>query len=80
VLLDSQGNEVNYSTLTESGDFYISGLAPGNYTLRLDENFINEYGLEEIPDKSTISIFIPYDYENPTDITDLDLEYKTMSL
>ena len=80
VLLDAQGNEVNYSTLTESGDFYISGLAPGKYTLRLDENFVNEYGLEEIPNKSAISIFIPYDYENPTDITDLDMEYRTMSL
>ena len=80
VLLDDQGNEVNYSTLSESGDFYISGLAPGRYTLKLDENFVNEYGLEEVADKSEISIIIPYDYQNPTDITDIDLEYKTISL
>ena len=80
VILDEDGKEVNYSTLTDSGDFYISGLAPGKYTVKLDENYINEYGLEEIPDKSEISIFIPYDYENPTDIMNLDLEYKTMSL
>lgn len=80
VILDEDGKEVNYSTLTDSGDFYISGLAPGKYTVKLDENFINEYGLEEVADKSSIEVFIPYDYENPTDIMDLDLEYKTMSL
>ena len=80
VLLDADGNEVNYSTLSESGDFYISGLAPGRYTLKLDDNFVSAYGLEEVADKSEINVIIPFDYENPTDITDIDMEYRTISL
>ena len=79
VLLDSNGDEVNYSTVTDSGDFYISGIAPGKYTLRLDERYISAYGLEE-GQNSVIDVVIPYDYNNPTDLTDQNLEYKTMAL
>lgn len=79
VLLNASGEEVNYSTVTESGEFYISGLAPGKYTLRLDERYISAYGLEE-GQNSVIDIVIPYDYYNPTDITDQHLEYRTMAL
>ena len=79
VLLDSNGEEVNYSTVGDSGEFYISGLAPGSYTLRLDERYIDAYGLEELSN-STINVLIPYDYNNPTDITDQLLEYKTLAL
>jgi len=79
VLLDENGDEVNYSTVGSSGDFYISGLAPGKYTLQLDEHFINEYGLEELP-QSKIDIIIPFDYKNPTDLIDQDLEYRAMAL
>lgn len=80
VLLDSDGNEVNYSTVDSNGQFYISGLAPGKYKLQLDERFINAYGLEEIAQKSRLDIFIPYDYMNPTDVVEQNLEYKTLSL
>ena len=79
VLLDKDGNEVNYSTVDSTGEFYISGLAPGHYKLQLDEHFINEYGLEELPN-SSIDIIIPYDYYNPTDLMDQNLEYKAMAL
>ena len=80
VILDKDNNEVNYSTVTSDGEFYISGLAPGSYTLRLDERFVSAYGLEELEGLSAINISIPYDYNNPTDISDLKLEYKTISL
>lgn len=79
VLLDENGEEVNYSTVGESGDFYISGLAPGKYTLKLDEKFINTYGLEELPN-SSIEIIIPKDYKNPTDLMDQNLEYRALAL
>ncbi|MCQ2754525.1 MAG: hypothetical protein MJ231_05700, partial [bacterium] len=62
VLLDEEGNEVSYSTLGYDGEFYISGLAPGKYKLQLDQQFINAYGLEEVQNKSSRDIFIPYDY------------------
>lgn len=80
VILDSEGNEVNYSTVDSDGQYYISGLAPGNYTLKLDEKFIDAYGLEELPELSEKHIFIPFDYKNPTDITGQNLEYKTFAL
>ena len=59
--------------------FYISGLAPGQYKLKLDDNFVNAYGLETLPN-SEITISIPYDYETPIDITNQNLEYKTLAL
>ena len=79
VLLDSNGEEVNYSTVDSSGEFYISGLAPGNYTLKLDERFVDAYGLESLPN-SEITISIPYDYNTPIDFTEQNLEYKTLAL
>ena len=80
VLLDENGEEVNYSTVDSSGYFYFSGLAPGKYTLQLDEKFVNAYGLEDIVNRSSREIFIPYDYENVIDVTNQNLEYKTLSL
>ena len=80
VILDENGEEVNYSTVDSTGVFYISGLAPGKYTLKLDEKFIDAYGLEMLPEKSEISISIPYDYKTPVDFTEQNLEYKTLAL
>ena len=80
VILDNDGNEVNYSTVDASGQFYISGLAPGKYTLKLDERYINAYGLEKLEGISERNIYIPFDYENPTDVTEQNLEYRTLSL
>jgi hypothetical protein len=79
VILDENGDEINYSTVGENGEFYISGLAPGTYTLQLDSNYIQAYGLEELPN-STIKIIIPNDYKNPTDLYDQNLEYRALAL
>ena len=80
ILVDSDGNEVNYSTVDSSGQFYISGLAPGKYTLKLDDRYIDAYGLEKLQNLSERDIYIPFDYENPTDVVNQNLEYKTLSL
>ena len=80
VVIDSDGKEVNYSTVDASGQFYISGLAPGKYTLKLDEKFVDAYGLEKLQNLSERSIFIPFDYENPIDVVNQNIEYKTLSL
>ena len=79
-IIDDKGNEVNYSTVTSEGSFYISGLAPGKYTLKLDDRYMNAYGLEQIENMSERTIYIPYDYMNPIDVTNQNLEYKTLSL
>ena len=80
VLIDEEGNEVNYSTVTTEGEFYISGLAPGRYTLKLDDRYIDAYGLEKLQNLSERTIFIPYDYDNPTDVVNQNIEYRTLSL
>ena len=80
IITDDKGNEINYSTVTESGEFYISGLAPGKYILKLDDRYIDAYGLEKIDGLSEHEIYIPFDYENLTEIMDKNLEYKTLSL
>lgn len=80
VILDEEGNEINYSTVDSDGVYYISGLAPGRYTVQLDERFINAYGLEKLEDISEREVFIPYDYENPTDVVNQNIEYRTLSL
>ena len=80
IITDQEGNEVNYSTVTSSGEFYISGLAPGKYTLKLDDRYVDAYGLEKLHNLSERTIFIPYDYDNPTDVMNQNLEYRTLSL
>ena len=80
VILDEEGNEINYSTVDSDGVYYISGLAPGRYTVQLDERFINAYGLEKLENISEREVFIPYDYENPTDVVNQNIEYRTLSL
>ena len=79
-IIDMKGNEVNYSTVTSDGAFYISGLAPGKYTLKLDDRYMDAYGLEKVENLSERTIYIPYDYVNTTDVTEQNLEYKTLSL
>ena len=80
IISDEEGNEVNYSTVDSSGEFYISGLAPGRYTLKLDDRYIDAYGLEKLPNLSERNIYIPFDYENPTDVVNQNLEYRALSL
>ena len=80
IIEDSEGNEVNYSTVDATGQFYISGLAPGKYKLKLDERFVDAYALERLQNLSERDIYIPFDYENPTDVVNQNLEYKTLSL
>ena len=79
-VIDMDGNEVKYSTVTSDGAFYISGLAPGKYIIKLDDRYMNAYGLEKVENLSERTIYIPYDYVNTTDVTGQNLEYKTLSL
>ena len=80
IIEDENGKEINYSTVDNSGQFYISGLAPGKYTLKLDDRYIDAYALEKLQNLSERIIYIPFDYENPTDVVNQNLEYRTLSL
>ena len=77
-LYDTNGNEVAYSTVDDSGNYYFSGISPGQYKIMLDSNYINDYSL--IPDEQygEISVNIPYVYKKFVELKDLNLIYKCL--
>ena len=72
---DDKNNEIKYATVNDDGSYYISGLAPGKYTLKIDDEFINAYNLVYSGDNKIRNINIPPVYDNFVDIKDLNLEY-----
>ena len=64
VLNNEKGEEISYSTVDEFGNFYFSGISPGNYKIKLDDSFIYSNSLENYENKSQLSINIPYEYKN----------------
>ena len=75
-LYDEDGAEVAYSTVDDDGNYYFSGISPGQYKIMLDKNFINDYCL--IPDEQygEISINIPYVYKKFVELKEQNLIYK----
>lgn len=78
ILNNEVGEEISYSTVDKYGNFYFSGISPGNYKIKLDSNFINSNSLEYYRDKSELNIHIPYEYKDFIDINNLELIYKTI--
>lgn len=78
-VFDEKENEVSYTTINDDGSFYISGLSPGKYTVGIDKDFINAYGLSHKGDEKTKNIVIPAVYDNFVDIKDINLEYTKPS-
>ena len=75
-LYDQNGTEVAYSTVDDSGNYYFSGIAPGQYKVMLDKNFINDYSLVPDEHKGEIAVNIPYIYKNFVEFKDQNLIYK----
>ena len=75
-LYDQNGTEVAYSTVDDSGNYYFSGIAPGQYKVMLDKNFINDYSLVPDEHKGEIVVNIPYIYKNFVEFKDQNLIYK----
>ena len=78
VLNDEKGEEISYSTVDEYGNFYFSGISPGNYKIKLDDSFIYSNSLENYDNKSELNINIPYEYKKFIDIDNLELVYKSI--
>lgn len=78
ILNNEEGEEISYSTVDEYGNFYFSGISPGNYKIKLDDSFIYSNSLENYEDKSELSINIPYGYKKFIDIDNLELVYKSI--
>jgi len=75
-IFNEKGEEVKYTSIDDDGNYFISGLAPGKYTMKLDKNFIENYHLQ--PKDSEKEIIIPPSYKNYVDLKDIDLEYVQM--
>ena len=75
-LFDANGDEVAYSTVDDAGNYYFSGISPGQYKIMLDKSFIDDYSL--IPDEQfgEIAINIPYVYKKFVELKDQNLIYK----
>lgn len=80
VLHDEEDKEAAYTTVNEDGTFYISGVPPGTYTVKLDSSFIDEYALTDSEEKGSAKVEIPYVYKDFVDIKDIELSYKTLSI
>lgn len=78
VINNEKGEEVAYSTVDEYGNFYFSGISPGNYKIKLDDSFIYSNSLENYENKSELSVNIPYEYKKFIDIDNLELVYKSI--
>lgn len=78
VLNNEKGEEISYSTVDAYGNFYFSGISPGNYKIKLDDSFIYANSLENYEDKSELKVSIPYEYKKFFDINNLELVYKSI--
>ena len=77
VINDKNGKEVNYSTVDSLGNYYFSGISPGEYEIKLDKNFIKKYNLKDYEDKGKIKVNIPYEYKNIITLNDQNLIYQS---
>lgn len=75
-LFDMEGQEVAYSTIDNSGNYYFSGISPGKYKISLDQNFVNDYNLIPDNDRGEVFIDIPYVYREFVELNNQDLIYK----
>ena len=77
-LFDMEGQEVAYSTVDDSGNYYFSGISPGKYKIALDQNFVNDYNLTPDIEKGEIMIDIPYVYKDFVELNNQDLIYTCL--
>jgi hypothetical protein len=74
VLYNEKGEEVKYTTIGEDGNYYISGISPGKYTVNLDKDFLREYHLKpKTQDKKEIEV--PLSYKDNIEFKDINLDY-----
>jgi len=72
-IFNDKGEEVKYTSVDDEGNYFISGLAPGKYTMKLDKNFTEAYHLR--PKNTEKEIVIPPSYKDYVDLKDVDIEY-----
>ncbi len=84
VLMDENDKEAAYTTVDKDGSYIISGIEPGNYTVKLDESFIKEKSLSWMnttggkkSDANGTKIEVPFSFRKFVDIKNVNLIYKS---
>jgi len=92
VLIDENDTEAAYTTVDNDGSYIISGIEPGNYTVKLDESFVTERNLIWMSttggkrgasdEKGSVSpggvkIEVPFSFRKFVDLKDVNLIYKS---
>ena len=71
LLLDKEGKEVQYTTTSSTGSYYLSSISPGKYHIVVDNNYLDYNGLQVIK-KENHSINIPVVLDDFVDIENID--------
>ncbi|GBF23529.1 hypothetical protein tpqmel_0933 [Candidatus Gastranaerophilus sp. (ex Termes propinquus)] len=87
-MICEEGSEFDYTTVDSNGNFIISGIEPGSYTLKLDESYMQGGALTWIADENSIKkgrtsgqgvkIDIPFSFRKFVDIENVKLNYRTL--
>lgn len=72
LLLNDKGKEVKYTTTDSTGGFYLESLAPGEYTLVVDRNYLDYKGLQS-ENKEAHKVSIPMVTDDFVDIEGIEL-------
>jgi hypothetical protein len=71
LLLDKNGREVKYTTTDSRGGFYIGSVAPGEYTVVVDKNYMDYKGLQ-MAEQTGEAVTIPLVTDDFVDIEDIN--------
>jgi len=72
LLLDKNGKEIKYTTTDSAGGYYIGSIAPGEYSIVVDKNYLDYNGLQmSINEGQKVSI--PIVTDDFIDIENIDL-------
>ncbi|MDD3012943.1 MAG: hypothetical protein PHC34_04500 [Candidatus Gastranaerophilales bacterium] len=75
-IFNEKGEEVKYTSIDDDGNYFISGLAPGKYTMKIDKNFVENYHLK--PKDIEKEVIIPPSYKDYVDLKDINVDYIQM--
>lgn len=74
-VLDTAGNEVNYTNINEDGTFSFSGLSPGKYVVSIDKELQEIYKIKPDIKSENYVVEIPSVYKDYVNIDNVNLSY-----
>lgn len=75
-IVDTEGQEVNYTSINEDGTFSVSGLNPGKYTIAVDKELQEAFHIRPEKDSENYTVDIPPEYKDYVNIDNVNLNYR----